>query len=166
MGDSKYDALKLENQICFPLYACSREIIKQYKPFLDKLDLTYTQYQSSTNRLSSSVDTNMYFTYHMSATIEPKGGAITSLSDATDLVLCVGMDALDLPGLAARLCIAAGAPFIGSDWDHSKAPDPTQQYSTLRRYSWGIRLLDGGFSRMITFPKFGTDIPYQEGGTD
>ncbi|MBQ8909597.1 MAG: MarR family transcriptional regulator [Oscillospiraceae bacterium] len=39
-----YDALKLENQICFPLYACSREIIKQYKPFLDKIDLTYTQY--------------------------------------------------------------------------------------------------------------------------
>ena len=39
-----YDVLKLENQICFPLYACSREIIKQYKPFLDKIDLTYTQY--------------------------------------------------------------------------------------------------------------------------
>ena len=30
--DKNYDALKLENQICFPLYACSREIIKQYKP--------------------------------------------------------------------------------------------------------------------------------------
>jgi len=40
----RYDALKIGNQICFPLYACSREIIKQYKPFLDKLDLTYTQY--------------------------------------------------------------------------------------------------------------------------
>ena len=40
----KYDALKLENEICFPLYACSREIIRQYKPLLDKLDLTYTQY--------------------------------------------------------------------------------------------------------------------------
>ena len=40
----KYDALKIENQICFPLYACSREIIKQYKPFLDQIDLTYTQY--------------------------------------------------------------------------------------------------------------------------
>ena len=39
-----YEALKLENQLCFPLYACSREIIKQYKPFLDELDLTYTQY--------------------------------------------------------------------------------------------------------------------------
>ena len=41
---SKYDALKIENQICFPLYACSREIIKQYKPFLDEIDLTYTKY--------------------------------------------------------------------------------------------------------------------------
>ena len=40
----KYDALKLENQLCFPLYAASREVIKQYRPFLDALDLTYTQY--------------------------------------------------------------------------------------------------------------------------
>ncbi len=40
----KYDAIKLENQICFPLYACSKEIVRQYKPFLDELDLTYTQY--------------------------------------------------------------------------------------------------------------------------
>ena len=38
------DALKLENQLCFPLYACSKEVIKKYKPILDKLDLTYTQY--------------------------------------------------------------------------------------------------------------------------
>ena len=40
----KYDVLKLENQICFPLYACSKEIVKAYKPYLDELDLTYTQY--------------------------------------------------------------------------------------------------------------------------
>ena len=40
----KYDALKLENQLCFPLYAVSKEIVKKYKPFLDELDLTYTQY--------------------------------------------------------------------------------------------------------------------------
>lgn len=40
----KYDCLKLENQLCFPLYACSKEITRRYKPFLDKLDLTYTQY--------------------------------------------------------------------------------------------------------------------------
>ena len=44
MSDAMYDRLRLENQLCFPLYACSREIIKQYKPFLDELDLTYTQY--------------------------------------------------------------------------------------------------------------------------
>lgn len=42
--DKKYDPLKLENQLCFPLYACSREIIKKYRPLLEKLDLTYTQY--------------------------------------------------------------------------------------------------------------------------
>ena len=40
----KYDTLKLKNQLCFPLYACSKEIIKSYKPYLDKIDLTYTQY--------------------------------------------------------------------------------------------------------------------------
>ncbi len=39
-----YDGLKLENQICFPLYAASRKIINQYRPYLEKIDLTYTQY--------------------------------------------------------------------------------------------------------------------------
>lgn len=40
----RYEALKLRNQLCFPLYACSKEIVKAYKPYLDELDLTYTQY--------------------------------------------------------------------------------------------------------------------------
>lgn len=40
----KYDAIKLENQLCFPLYAASKEIVRKYKPFLDELDMTYTQY--------------------------------------------------------------------------------------------------------------------------
>lgn len=40
----EYDCLKLENQLCFPLYACSKEIVRKYKPYLDELDLTYTQY--------------------------------------------------------------------------------------------------------------------------
>ena len=44
MRTPNYDALKLNSQLCFPLYACSREMIKGYKPFLDGLDLTYTQY--------------------------------------------------------------------------------------------------------------------------
>ena len=42
--DTKYDCLKLDNQLCFPLYACAREVIKKYRPFLDEIDLTYTQY--------------------------------------------------------------------------------------------------------------------------
>ena len=42
--EKKYEALKLEHQLCFPLYAASREVIKQYRPYLDALDLTYTQY--------------------------------------------------------------------------------------------------------------------------
>lgn len=44
MDDKKYDALKLRGQLCFPLYACAKETIRLYKPFLDELDLTYTQY--------------------------------------------------------------------------------------------------------------------------
>ena len=44
MADMRYEALKLENQLCFPLYACAREVVKRYKPFLDDIDLTYTQY--------------------------------------------------------------------------------------------------------------------------
>ena len=39
-----FDQLKLQNQLCFPLYACAKEVVRRYKPFLDPLDLTYTQY--------------------------------------------------------------------------------------------------------------------------
>lgn len=42
--DKNFDALKLSNQLCFPLYVCSKEIVKKYKPFLDEIGLTYTQY--------------------------------------------------------------------------------------------------------------------------
>ena len=44
MPNNKYESLKLENQLCFPLYACSREVVKRYTPYLDELGLTYTQY--------------------------------------------------------------------------------------------------------------------------
>ena len=39
-----FDALKLQNQVCFPLYACSKELVRQYGPYLKELNLTYTQY--------------------------------------------------------------------------------------------------------------------------
>ena len=38
------ELLKLENQLCFPLYACSKEVVHRYAPYLDELGLTYTQY--------------------------------------------------------------------------------------------------------------------------
>lgn len=40
----QYEPLKLKNQLCFPIYLCSKEIIRKYTPYLNKLNLTYTQY--------------------------------------------------------------------------------------------------------------------------
>lgn len=42
--NERFEALRLDNQLCFPLYACAKEIVRRYKPFLDEIDLTYTQY--------------------------------------------------------------------------------------------------------------------------
>lgn len=42
--NDKYECLKLDSQLCFSLYACAKEITRIYKPYLDKIDLTYTQY--------------------------------------------------------------------------------------------------------------------------
>ncbi len=44
MTNDKYAALRLKNQLCFPLYAVSNMVTRKYKPLLDKLGLTYTQY--------------------------------------------------------------------------------------------------------------------------
>ena len=44
MAKKNYEALKLENQLCFPLYAASREVVKLYHNMLTDLNLTYTQY--------------------------------------------------------------------------------------------------------------------------
>ncbi len=42
--NERYEAIKLENQTCFPLYAAAREVMKSYRPYLDAIGLTYTQY--------------------------------------------------------------------------------------------------------------------------
>ena len=44
MSDPKYAPLLLKNHLCFPLYACSKEVIRLYRPYLEPFDLTYTQY--------------------------------------------------------------------------------------------------------------------------
>ena len=40
----EYEQLLLKNQLCFPMYACSRKIVGSYTPYLKPLGLTYTQY--------------------------------------------------------------------------------------------------------------------------
>lgn len=42
--EDRYACLRLENQLCFPLYACAKEVVRRYRPMLDELDITYTQY--------------------------------------------------------------------------------------------------------------------------
>ena len=44
MKTKEMDSLKLENQLCFPLYSASREVVKKYHPYLTEIGLTYTQY--------------------------------------------------------------------------------------------------------------------------
>lgn len=44
MSLENFEQLKLENQLCFPLYAAAKEVVRKYKPYLDEIDLTYTQY--------------------------------------------------------------------------------------------------------------------------
>lgn len=44
MISDKYSSIRLNNQLCFPLYACAKEVIRQYRKPLEKLGLTYTQY--------------------------------------------------------------------------------------------------------------------------
>ena len=44
MNDGNYEQLKLHNQLCFPLYACARQIVNRYTPYLKPLGLTYTHY--------------------------------------------------------------------------------------------------------------------------
>ncbi len=44
MKNQDYEALHLDNQLCFPLYACAKEVVRQYRKPLEPLNLTYTQY--------------------------------------------------------------------------------------------------------------------------
>ena len=44
MKTKEIDSLKLENQLCFPLYSAAREVVKKYHPYLTEIGLTYTQY--------------------------------------------------------------------------------------------------------------------------
>ena len=74
--DEKYEALKLSKQLCFPLYACSRQMIKLYKPWLDEIGLTYTQYI-----------TMMVLWEHKSMTVKALGQELFLDSQSTIMVM-------------------------------------------------------------------------------
>ena len=63
--EDKYEALKLKNQLCFPIYLCAKEIQRRYAPNLDKLNLTYTQYVVM-----------MYFWEHGGSNVKAIGNAL------------------------------------------------------------------------------------------
>ena len=42
--EQRYEALRLGNQLCFPVYLCAKELTRRYQPMLDEIGLTYTQY--------------------------------------------------------------------------------------------------------------------------
>ena len=70
----KYDNLKLDNQLCFPLYAAAKEIVRKYKPMLDDLNLTYTQYITMMvlwERKSANVKELRSYLYLDSGTLTP-----------------------------------------------------------------------------------------------
>ena len=120
----KYDPLRLKNQLCFPLYACAREIVRQYRPLLDRLDLTYTQYivmmvlweekQINVKELGSRLYLDSGTLTPLLKKLEAKGyltrtrGRIderTLLIRITDKGLALQEEALEVPGQLAA-CIS------------------------------------------------------------
>ena len=98
---NKQDTLKLDNQLCFQLYAASKEIIRQYSPLLDELNLTYTQYitllalwekdQVSVKELGQKLYLDSGTLTPLLNKLENKGYIIKNKSDkdARELVVCV-----------------------------------------------------------------------------
>ena len=63
--EDKYEVLRLKKQLCFPIYLCSKEIQRRYTPYLNELNLTYTQYVVM-----------MYFWEHGSSNVKAIGKAL------------------------------------------------------------------------------------------
>ena len=109
MANSDYDALRLDNQVCFPLYAAAREVTKLYRPYLDELNLTYTQYitmmvlweqrSCSAKQLGEKLYLDSGTLTPVIKSLEQKGFVVRSRSSSDERVLMVG---LTDKGLALR----------------------------------------------------------------
>lgn len=97
----RYASLRLENQLCFPLYAASREIIRLYRPHLDALDLTYTQYitmmvlwekrEISVKLLGQRLYLDSGTLTPLLKSLEAKGFVTRTRSEADERVVFVGL---------------------------------------------------------------------------
>ena len=91
--------LRLDRQLCFPLYAASREIIKHYRPYLEALDVTYTQYitmmvlweerEISVKRLGKRLFLDSGTLTPLLKALEQKGYVVRSRSKEDERVLLV-----------------------------------------------------------------------------
>lgn len=98
---NKYDALKLDNQLCFPLYAVAKEIVRKYTPFLGEIDLTYTQYivmmvmwehkEVSVKELGQKVFLDSGTLTPLLKTLEKKGFVTRNRSSKDERVLVVSV---------------------------------------------------------------------------
>ena len=99
--EDKYKSLSLRSQLCFPLYAASRETIKRYRPHLDKLGLTYTQYivmmvfweekTQNVKQLGEKLYLDSGTLTHVLKTLEAKGYIVRSRSKEDERVLNVAI---------------------------------------------------------------------------
>lgn len=117
----KYDVLKLDRQLCFPLYAASREIVKKYKPYLDEIGLTYTQYIAMMvlwERKSVTVKALGDELYLDSGTLTPllkkmeQNGLVSrqrSDTDERNLIITITDKGMELRETAAEIPVKIGA---------------------------------------------------------
>lgn len=111
----KTDCLKLENQLCFPLYAASRNVIRKYKKFLDELDLTYTQYiammvlweneQINVKELGKKLYLDSGTLTPLLKTLENKGyiSRVRSSDDERNLLICLTENGYKLKDKASKV---------------------------------------------------------------
>lgn len=138
MADEKsFDALLLDNQLCFPLYVCAKEIISRYTPFLNKIGLTYTQYMTmmvmweEKEVLSGHLKERLYLD---SGTLTPvvrrlvEKGLVTKSryeKDARDTVVTITEKGEELKKEAVNVPYQVGSCLTGMK-------DPEKLYSLLR----------------------------------
>ncbi len=140
MSLEQYAQLKLEGQLCFPLYVASKETIRQYKPYLEEVDLTYTQYiammvlwekkQMNVKELGSCLYLDSGTLTPLLKKLEAKG-YITRCRCKTDernLIICITEEGEALKDRAAHI------PYEMAQYINLTHEEAVQLYKLLYKY--------------------------------